>query len=163
MRRHWRGGLVTGMVAAALVASSGIAAVAPAPSHRGPKVATVTIGIRHRVFHDFNDVQRVKLNQEFEVGDTDYTGRIVQYVPDFTMDLKTRKVTSRSDQPKNPAFKIIVRQNKVPQDTAWAFLNIPPHFGSKSLLAFKVLRIDFAGAPPLLADTTKTAPGAGHP
>jgi hypothetical protein len=79
------------------------------------------------------------------------------------MALKSGKVFSRSNEPKNPAFQIIVRQKKVVQDTSWAFLNMPPHFGMKSLLAFKVVRIDFVGAPPIVADTTQTKPSAGMP
>ena len=62
------------------------------------------------------------------MGDTEYTARVVEFVPDFTMDLKTRKVTSRGTEPKNPAFKIIVKKNNVPTDTTWAFFNMPPHF-----------------------------------
>jgi hypothetical protein len=31
---------------------------------------------------------------------------------------------------------------------------MPPHFARNSLLAFEILRIDFAGRPPLLRDTT---------
>ena len=54
-----------------------------------------------------------------------------------------------------------MRENGVPRDTTWAFLNMPPHFAARSLLAFKILRIDFADRPPLLPDTSsagKTKP-----
>jgi hypothetical protein len=128
---------------------------------RGSRVSTVTFGIRHRVFHDFSDRQMVKLNQDFLLGDTEFSARVVQYVPDFQMDLKRHKIFSLSDQPNNPAFKIIVRKGKVPQDTTWAFLKSPPHFGARSYFAFQVLRIDFVGRPPLGADTTLAAPNAG--
>jgi len=77
---------------------------------------------------------------------------------DHMVCLKTGKVISRSNEPKNPAFQIIVREKKVAQDTTWAFLNLPPHFGRKSMLAFKIARIDFVGAPPILADTTHASP-----
>ncbi len=150
-RRTW-----LGLGAALLAASIAIAAVKPVPSHRGPRVSAVTLDIRHRVFHEFSDRQKVKLNQTFVVGDTDLTARIVQYVPDFTMDLKTQRVTSRSEQPENPAFRIIVWQKKVPQDTTWAFLNFPPHFARKSLLAFRVLRVDFVDHASIEVDTTRT-------
>ncbi len=159
-RRWW---LVAGL--ALLPASLALAQLKPAPSHRGPRVSAVTLDIRHRVFHEFADRQRVKLNQTFVVGDTDLSARIVQYVPDFSMDLKTRKVTSRTEQPDNPAFRIIVWQKKVPQDTVWAFLNMPPHFAMKSLLAFRVIRVDFADRASIMADTTRAGPSmppAGH-
>jgi hypothetical protein len=142
-----------------------IGAMAASPSWSAPKssgevrVSFVTLEIRHRVFHDFTDRQQVKLNQEFPVGDTDYTARIVQYVPDFAMDMKTRKVLSRSNEPKNPAFKIIVKQKKAPQDTTWAMINMVPHYARKSMLAFHVVRIDFIGHAPILRpDSTSQMP-----
>jgi hypothetical protein len=128
-------------------------ATTPVASHAA-RVKTVTLAMRHRVFKNFSDVQAVVPLKEFPVGDSDFSARVVRYVPDFTMDLKTGKVTTRSSEPKNPAFQIIVREKKVPQDTTWAFMNLPPHFGRKSMLAFKIVRIDFVGAPPVVADTT---------
>ena len=95
------------------------------------------------------------MNQSFRIGDTDYSARVVQYVSDFAMDMKTRKVVSRSSEPNNPALRIIVRLKGQPQDTTWALLHMPPHFARNSLLAFKVMRIEFAGRGPLLnPDTT---------
>ena len=117
------------------------------------RVTTVTLDVRHRVFHNFDGRYDVKLNQDFPIGDTDFSARVVRYVPDFTMNLATRQVTSRSNEPNNPAFQIIVRQKKIPQDTTWAMLRMPPHFAKKSMLAFQVLRIDFVGRTPLVADT----------
>jgi len=142
-----------------LLASVGAApAKAPAPPKgAAARVKTVTLAMRHRVFKNFSDVQTVSLMKEFLVGDSDYSARVVRYVPDFSMELKSGKVVSRSNQPKNPAFQIIVREKKVVQDTTWAFLNMPPHFGRKSLLAFKIARIDYVDAPPIVADTTASA------
>jgi hypothetical protein len=146
------------LLAACVAVPSGSGQTKTVSSSRGPRLDAVTLFIQHRVFHDFRDLQRVKLNQDFILGDTEFSGRVVQYVPDFQMDLKTRKVVTRTDQPNNPAFKIIVRKSKVPQDTTWAFLNMPPHFSRKSYFAFQVLRIDFTDHAPLLADTTAAAP-----
>lgn len=135
-------------------------ATAPVASHEA-RVKSVTLAMRHRVFKNFSDVQEVTVGKEFPVGDSDFSARIVRYVPDFTMNLKSGKVTSRSTQPNNPAVQIIVREKKAVQDTCWAFLNLPPHFGRKSMLAFKIARIDFIGAPPVVADTTQAPPPAG--
>jgi hypothetical protein len=137
----------------------GVSALAVA---RGPRLASVTFRIRHRVFHEFRDVQTVKMNQDFLLGDTEFSARLVQYVPDFQMILPSRKVLSLSDQPRNPAFRVIVRKNKVPQDTTWAFLKSPPHFGARSYFAFQVLRIDFVDREPIVADTA-AAPSPGMP
>ena len=156
-------GIGFGLLISLAVVSSAFAQARPAPATRGPRLSMVTFGIRHRVFHDFTDRRMVKLNQDFLLGDTEFSARVVQYVPDFQMDLQRHKIFSLSDQPNNPAFKIIVRKGKVPQDTTWAFLKSPPHFGARSYFAFQVLRIDFADRPPLGADTTAAVPDAGAP
>ena len=162
MRRGIGIGLLIGMLA---VPATHGEAKAPAPA-RGPKLESVTLGIRHRVFPDFRDMQRVKLNRDFPLGDTEYSARVIQYLPDFQMDLERRKVFSLTDQPRNPAFRVVVRRNDVPHDTSWAFLKSPPHFGARSYFAFQVLRIDFVGAPPLLVDSSLVEPpatGRSHP
>lgn len=127
---------------------------APAAATKKPRLATVTFGVRHRVFHEFRDLHTVKLNETFPLGDSDYSARVIQYLADFQMDLHAHKTWSMSDEPRNPAFRIVVSKGKTPQDTTWAFLKSPPHFGAHSYFAFQVLRIDFANHAPLLADTT---------
>jgi hypothetical protein len=134
---------------------SGNPAAAPSAGKGAPKLRNVTLAIRHRVFHEFADQQAVELNKDFLVGDTKLTARVVQYVPDFTMDLSTGKVISRSQEPRNPAFKIVVREGKAYRDTTWAMLSLPPHFARNSYLAFKVMRIDFIGREPLVADSAQ--------
>jgi len=135
------------------------------PRQRAVPFDAVTLGVQHRVFHDFRDVHRVKLNEEFLLGDSDYSARVVQYLPDFQMDLASRRFFSLSAQPNNPAFKVVVRKGKAAQDTTWAFLNNPPHFGARSYFAFLVLKLELPGRAPLLPDTTSRLfkPGGGAP
>ena len=156
MRRTLGIGIVLGLLA---VPSARAQAPAPAAT-RGPKLEAVTFGIRHRVFHEFSDVQKVKLNQDFPLGDSEYSARVIQYLPDFQMDLEHHKFFSLSDQPRNPAFRVVVRRGKAPHDTSWAFLKSPPHFSARSYFSFQVLRIDFVGHSPLLADTSAAPPAA---
>lgn len=136
------------------------------PIERKPtNVKSVLLRSYHRVFHDFVEDETVTMYKEFTVGDTDYTAEVVEYIPDFAMDLKDHKIFSRSDEPKNPALRILVKQKGVPQDTTWALLNMPPHFAKKSLLAFKILRLDIKGHKPILAPEPAApksdAPAAG--
>lgn len=130
----------------------GLAATAAAPA---PKLKSVTIAIRNRVFHEFADQQTVVQGKKFIIGDTDFSARLVQYVPDFAMDLSSGKVVSRSNEPKNPAFKLIVSEKGKPQDTTWAMMSLPPHFTRRSFLAFKVMRIDFVGRAPIVVDSVQ--------
>lgn len=130
-----------------------LAAFGAAPP--APKLKSVTIAIRNRVFHEFKDQQTVLQGKSFPIGDTDYSAKIVQFVPDFAMDLSNGKVISRSPEPKNPAFKLIVSQKGKAQDTTWAMMSLPPHFTRRSFLAFKVMRIDFVGREPIVVDSVK--------
>jgi hypothetical protein len=123
-------------------------ATAPA-APAAPKVKTVTFHVFHRVFQDFRQRVTTPLKQDFRLGDTDQTARVIEWVPDFTMDLKTRKITTRGTEPKNPAFRVIVRKAGVPQDTVWAFFNMPPHFAAKSLVGFMATDITFLDHAPM--------------
>jgi hypothetical protein len=157
-----KGGVRWGARLGLLLTIGAIGAGASLAAPRGPKLDSVTLVIRHRVFHDFRDAQTVKLNQDFILGDTDYSGRVVRYVPDFSMNLETRQITSMSEQPNNPAFQIIVRKKGVPQDTTWALFRMPPHFARKSFFGFQVVRVDFVDHAPMVADTA-AARRAAHP
>lgn len=145
--------------ASILVAVSlAVLAAAPAPKTKpaaAPKLKSVTIAIRNRVFHEFADQQTVTQGKPFVIGDTDFTARLVQYVPDFAMDISNGKVISRSTEPRNPAFRLIVSQKGKPQDTTWAMMSLPPHFTRRSFLAFKVMRIDFVGREPIVVDSVQ--------
>lgn len=137
---------------ASVLALIALASIAAAPA---PKLKSVTIAIRNRVFHEFQDQQTVVQGKSFTIGDTDFTARLVQYIPDFAMDISNGKVVSRSAEPNNPAFKLIVSQKGKAQDTTWAMMSLPPHFTRRSFLAFKVMRIDFIGRQPIVVDSVK--------
>jgi hypothetical protein len=147
-----------GVVLAMLFAPPADSAAPAAPAAGGPpKVKTVTFQVFHRVFQNFRDRVTVPMRQDFRIGDSEYTGRVIEWVPDFTMDLKTRKVVSRGNEPKNPAFRIIVRKAGVPRDTVWAFFNMPPHYTPKSQIGFMATEIQFLDRKPL-ASPDSTAP-----
>lgn len=148
-----------GKTALGLILLSGVLLVATAGAPKEPaRVKAVTVLIRNRVFHEFFDKQIVALNEEFQVGDTDYTAELVEYVPDFAIDIKAHKVTTRSTEPNNPAFHIIVKEKGAPTDTVWAFLNTPPHFARKSMLAFKIHEIEFIGHKKIVAPPEPKSP-----
>jgi hypothetical protein len=125
-----------------------------------PKVRSVTLGVRHRVYHDFVDTRVVRMREPFAIGDTPFSATVLDFVPDFVLDLDAGRITSRSTEPRNPAFRIVVREEGVPTDTTWAFLNMPPHFAPKSLLAFKVMRIEFTDRPSLPDTSAARKPAA---
>ncbi len=125
---------------------------APATSSGAPaKLKNVTLHIFNRVFTNFHDKVVATPNKVYRVGDTDWTFRVIRFVPDFTLDLKSRKVVSRSGEPNNPAFQVVVSRNGTPHDTSWAFFNMPPHFGIREELAFVATRIEFLNRPALVS------------
>ena len=147
-------------VCAGLLVVAAVAAPAPTSPPAGAsgaatlKLKTVDLHIFHRVFANFHDRVDASLNKEFRIGDTEYTGTVVRFVPDFTMDLKTGKITTRSQEPNNPAWRVVVRKNGVPQDTSWAFLNMAPHFAQRSLIAFLAVRATFENHAPVASRDT---------
>lgn len=164
-------------VAALMLASVVLAAGAPAspaaPAAKaaapaaGPKlkVARLSMIVGNRAFPDFRDRVTVKMHESFRVGDSQYSAKVVEFQPDFAMDLKSHKIMSRSQEPNNPAVKVFVWKNGAPDDTSWAFLNMPPHYGRHSMLAFQLTRIEFENhaAVESALDTTKiTVKAGGH-
>jgi hypothetical protein len=125
-------------------------------SGAAPRVKNVTVLMGSRVFADFQDLQTAPLGKEFRVGETDFSARVVEFVPDFAIDGKSHKVVTRSNVPRNPACRIIVKEKGVPKDTSWAFVNFPPHFSRKSVISFRVVKIEFFNAPTITVapDTT---------
>jgi hypothetical protein len=134
--------LASAVLAAGTPAKPAAPATSAAPGTK-LKVTNLTMVVGHRAFTDFRDRVTVKLNETFRVGDSEYSAKVVEFQPDFTMDLKNRKVTSRSAEPRNPAAKVFVWKNGAIDDTSWAFLNMPPHFGRNSMLAFQLTRVEF--------------------
>lgn len=150
--RAWR---VAGMACAVLLlAAHALAATAPAARL---KVTRLKFVVGHRVFTDFHDVVTTGMRESFRVGDSEYSAKVVEFQPDFAMDLKTHKVTSRSQQPRNPAARIIVWKSGAPNDTTWAFLNMPPHFARHSMLAFRLARVEFENHAPVEAPADTAA------
>ena len=135
----------------------------PRPPARASRlrVKKMILGIRHRAHADFYDEVTVKLGETFTVGDTKYTGKVLRFVPDFGIDLATRQVFSKSDEPANPAVHVATAEGGAPHDTSWAFLNFPPHFSKRALLAFQLLRVEFENhAPATIKDLR--APDSTH-
>jgi len=115
-----------------------------APMGRPPKVTLVGLDVRHQVFGHYRERVVVGMRDDFRVGDSDFTARIIDFVPDWAMGLQSFRVLSRTNEPNNPAFRIVVHEKGQVRDTVWAFLHRPPHFARNSMLSFKVFRIEFA-------------------
>jgi hypothetical protein len=100
---------------------------------------SVGLEVKHRIFAGFREEHRVAPGETFVIGDTEYTARIVGFLPDFVYDESTGTAASRSAVPNNPAVRIEVLENGKKIDEVWAFQGEgPPHYGRSSMLAFRV-------------------------
>jgi hypothetical protein len=110
-----------------------------------PAPTKIKLRITHRVFVDFLDTLTVAMNERHNVGDTEFTFEVIEFYPDFAIDTN-KVISSLSDDPKNPAFKVAVYENGEKAEETWAFYGIDiPHYGRKSYLAFKVLGFEYRG------------------
>jgi hypothetical protein len=155
--RRWH---VIGIILSVLIAAPTTAEEpdsSKAAENEWPTVNSVTVRVRHRVWEKFKEEAEVEIGEEFQIGDTEYTARIVRFVPDFAMKMQSKEVISRTPEPNNPAVRIIVLENEEPTDTTWAFTQELPHYGRLSLLAFQIIRIDFEDREPIVVpDTLET-------
>lgn len=112
----------------------------------GHRSESVLLKIRHRVHHAFRERMTAKMNERYQIGDTDYFFEIVEFYPHFAIVDSTREVVSLTAEPKNPAFKINVYEDGELVDETWAFYSIKiPHFARTSMIAFEVLSFEYRG------------------
>jgi len=139
---------LAGNIAAAMSLLAVVALLPMGREARGgdrPAPTAITVAISHRVFVNFHDTLTVAMNERRNVGDTEFTFELVEFYPDFAIDT-TRTITSVTDDPNNPAFKVAVYESGEMADDTWAFYGIDiPHYGRNSYLAFKVLGFEYRG------------------
>ena len=87
-----------------------------------------------------------------------YRIKILRYVPDFTVDTQTRQVSSRSDEPNNPALQIAV-SGPGGSNHRWLFAKFP-EFGQEGTHNEKAgsglrMKFDFRGAPDSMPKSIK--------
>jgi hypothetical protein len=121
-----------------VLVTAGILALLPV-SCKSP-VQELTIAVRHRAHLGYYEEFQVRMGQKFQLSDTDYYARAVDFVPDFAISLSDKKVFSRSDSLNNPAVKLIVYRGHEKLEEVWAFQKVEaPHFSPQSMLGFKLL------------------------
>lgn len=109
-----------------------------------------------RLYPEWKEENRVRLNQIFYIADSKFTARVTRFLPDFRID--KGQFVSASDSLKNPAVHVFVFSDSGAVDSTWAFQNFPPHFSPRSFYSFKlkeVLTSDAAAASPPPAAETK--------
>lgn len=90
----------------------------------GPHLKEARVGFFLRKNPKKSPTVTLHLDEDVPVPGTPYSLRILQFIPDFSLDEK-REVSSRSVHPKNPALQILISKNGNPLKAPWIFENFP--------------------------------------
>jgi len=72
------------------------------------------------------------------IADSGYSIKILRYVPDFSMDLSTKEVVSRSQEPINPALQVALTDKDGNSVESWVFARYPDvHMSAEKKFNFK--------------------------
>ena len=139
--------LVLAIVALVLLSSNGGAAdKKDKKSGKSAGPDSVILFIGNRMFPEFGEILSTPLKKRQVVGDTEYSFAVTKFYPHFSIMDSTKAIVSLSDEPKNPAFRIMVYKADALADSTWAFYNMDvPHFSRSSALWFRVLAFDYQG------------------
>lgn len=95
---------------------------------RAATIPTFDIRVRHISDDKSYEDHWVHVGDEFFIADTDCSVKVKRFVPDFEMNMKTKKVRSRSNKPLNPALQLAVfAQDKLLYETWVLYQNLIPH------------------------------------
>ncbi len=84
----------------------------------------------------------VKPKETVTIPESKYKVTVAEYLPHYSIDIKTKKVFSQSDGPVNPAIKILLSDgSKTVEHWLWARFPSSPHEGKK--LPFRMRFSDF--------------------
>lgn len=90
----------------------------------GPYLKEARIGFYLRKTPKKSPVVTLRLDEDAPVPGTPYSLRILQFIPDFSMD-EQRTISTRSPLPNNPALQILVSKNGEPHKAPWIFEKFP--------------------------------------
>lgn len=85
------------------------------------RLESVTIVVLHPQFPEFSETHTLHLGDEEIIHDTEYSLRLVDFVPDFQIDKKTKQVVSRSANLNNPALKLEIYPTVKKDPGQWIF------------------------------------------
>ena len=99
----------------------------------------VQMRVTHRIYPSFADTLSVAMLDTAQIGDTEFSFVVDQFLADFGIK-PDGTLVSRSSTPHNPAFQVVVYEEEEEVDRHWAFFGTgKPHYRRDSLLAFEVL------------------------
>lgn len=138
---------LTTIAIAALWIATAAPALADAPDPAAEATPdSVTVRITNRMYPQFLEIVTVAMNEELQIGDTDYYFALTEFYPHFAYLDSSRTYVSLSDELENPAFRVQIWEGEEELEKTWAFFRIDvPHFSRESFLAFQVLEFQYRG------------------
>ena len=166
--------LLLALLATVAAAKSDSTAAAPAGTPASASVQAdssaatdyFVIESRHQVFADFRQVDTVRMNQPFSIGEGEEMGSVFIFNPHFLIT-DSGKVMQLSDTLYNPAVRVRVSLGDSVLQESWAFYySSAPHFRRNHMFGFRLLDFHVSdrfvkvqgpapAAPPHPADSTK--------
>jgi len=92
-----------------------------------------------RLYPDWKEPHSVRLGERFPIGDTEFSGIVTRFLPDFR--LVDGRAVSASHRLDNPAVRVVTWRDSTAVDSSWAFLNFPPHFSPLAFFTFQLKAI----------------------
>jgi hypothetical protein len=111
------------------------------PSHAETPTADefFVIESKHKVFTGFQQVDTVRMNQKFPIGEGDDEGEVILFNPHFMIG-DTGRVVQMSDTLYNPAVRVRVSVGDSVVQESWAFYFAEaPHFRRNDMFGFRLL------------------------
>ena len=90
----------------------------------GPYLKEAKVGFFLRKNPGKSPAVTLRLDEDVPVPGTPYSLRILEFIPDFSLDEKD-KVVNRSVHPQNPALQVLVSKDGKPLKAPWIFQNFP--------------------------------------
>lgn len=87
-------------------------------------------------------VYKIGMNEIFDIDGTDYSASIIRFEPDFTIDIDTKEVASRSQDLNNPAVLLEILENGEKVTEQWVFRKTMPHMSRDLPISFALLTVD---------------------
>lgn len=94
---------------------------------------------RHQVFAEFRQVDTVRVNQRFPIGEGEEMGEVILFNPHLSITEKG-KILQLSDTLYNPAVRVRVMAGDSLVQESWAFyFTSAPHFRRSDMFGFRLL------------------------
>lgn len=88
----------------------------------------------------------VKTKETITIPRTEYKLTVIEYIPNYSIDTKTKKVVNRSEKPINPAVKVAIDDGqRTFEQWLWAKFPSSPHKETKLPLRMRFTDFDLSG------------------